>query len=74
MLISPCYLKVNSLKIKNELKGEKKLKFFTVTSSVPSVKSKKSKFTLIRQIMCFYSAVDIVLNTIRLILMCYSEV
>jgi len=49
---------------------------FTVTTWVPSVKVKKSKLTMIRQSMCFYSGVDIVhfeLNIIQLRIMLYSE-
>jgi len=58
MLISPCYLKCNNLKIKNELKGEKKSKVFTVTISVPSVKVKKGQ---VHNDMSnhFYSGVDL---------------
>ena len=48
----------------NELKGEKNSKVFTVTISVPSVKVKKGKFTMICQNV-FYFGVDLyTLNSI----------
>jgi len=56
--------------MKNELECEKKSKVFTVTISFPSTKSKT--FTLICQIVCFYSGVE--LNIIQLRSMGYSEV
>ena len=74
MLISPCYLKCNNLKIKNELDYEKKSKFFTVTISVPSVKVKKVHNDMSNHV--FYCALDIVhfkLNTIQLCVTCIQN-
>jgi len=74
MLISPCNLNFNGLKIKDELKGENKSKVFTVTISVPSVKKGQVHYDMSKHV--FYSGVDIVhfeLNSIQLRIMLYSD-